>query len=99
MTPFSYVRAPSVAEALRLGAEPGAMFLAGGTNLVDLAKGGVVQPRLLVDVSRLALAEIVPLPDGGLRLGAAARNSDVANHPLVRTRYPLLAQALLGQEG
>jgi xanthine dehydrogenase YagS FAD-binding subunit len=58
-------------------------------------KGGLATPRLLVDVSRLPLAAVEELPQGGLRIGAAARNSDVANHPLVRSRYPLLSQALL----
>ena len=95
MTPFAYHRAASVDEAVRLGMAPGAYFLGGGTNLVDLAKGGVVRPALLVDVSRLPLAEIVETPEGALHVGAMARNSDVANHALVRTRYPLLSQALL----
>jgi xanthine dehydrogenase YagS FAD-binding subunit len=95
MTPFAYHRARSVDDAVRLGASPGAHFLGGGTNLIDLAKGGVVQPLLLVDVSRLPLADVTPLPDGGLRLGAMLRNSDAANHALVRTRYPLLSQALV----
>ena len=95
MTPFAYRRAQSVDDAVRLGLTPGAHFLGGGTNLIDLAKGGVVQPLLLVDVSRLPLAEVTTNPDGGVRVGAMARNSDVANHPLVRTRYPLLSQALL----
>ena len=95
MTPFAYRRAQSVDDAVRLGLAPGAHFLGGGTNLIDLAKGGVVQPTLLVDVSRLPLADVVEAPDGGVRIGAMARNSDVANHPLVRTRYPLLSQALL----
>ena len=95
MTPFDYRRAASIDDAVRLAAHPGAMFLGGGTNLLDLAKGGVVQPRLLVDVSRLALAEVTALPDGGVRIGAMARNADVANHPLVRARHPLLSQALL----
>jgi len=95
MTPFAYQRAQSVADAVRLGASPGAHFLGGGTNLVDLAKGGVVQPLLLVDVSRLPLAEVTASADGGARIGAMARNSDVANHPLIRTRWPLLSQALL----
>ena len=95
MTPFAYHRARSVDDAVRLGAAPGAHFLGGGTNLVDLAKGGVVMPLLLVDVTRLPLADVTPLPDGGLRLGAMLRNSDAANHALVRTRYPLLSQALL----
>ena len=95
MQPFGYRRAASVDEAVRLGKAPGAHFLGGGTNLLDLAKGGVVQPLLLVDVSRLPLAEVVATPEGGVRIGAMARNSDLANHALIRTRYPLLSQALL----
>ena len=95
MTPFDYRRATSVDDAVRLAAQPGAMFLGGGTNLIDLAKGGVVQPRLLVDVTRLPLADVAVLPDGGVRIGAMARNTDAANHPLVRMRYPLLSQAFL----
>ena len=95
MTPFAYHRAATVDEAVRLGMAPGAHFLGGGTNLVDLAKGGVVRPALLVDVSRLPLADVVETPDGGVRIGAMARNSDVANHALIRTRHPLLSQALL----
>ncbi|WP_157270826.1 FAD binding domain-containing protein [Azohydromonas aeria] len=96
MNPVAYQRAGSVEEALRLAQAPGAAFLGGGTNLIDLMKGGIATPRLLVDVSRLPpLAGISELPAGGLRIGAAALNSDVANHPLVRSRYPLLSQALL----
>src|SRR5204863_9105571 len=89
MNAFGYRRAANVDEALRLGQEPGAMFIGGGTNLLDLVKGGVATPQRLVDVSRLPLADIAELPDGGVRIGAMARNSDVANHTLVRTRYPL----------
>jgi len=95
MTPFAYRRATSIDDAVRRGAEPGAHFLGGGTNLIDLAKGGVVRPLLLVDVSRLPLAEVAATPDGGVRIGAAVRNADLANHALIRTRYPLLSQALL----
>ena len=95
MTPFAYRRAASVDDAVRLGLAPGAYFLAGGTNLIDLAKGGVVQPALLVDVSRLPLAEVAETAEGGVRIGAMVRNSDLANHPLIRTRHPLLSQALL----
>ncbi len=95
MTPFAYRRAQTVDDAVRLALTPGAHFLGGGTNLIDLAKGGVVQPMLLVDVSRLPLADVGETPDGGVGIGAMARNSDVANHPLIRTRYPLLSQALL----
>jgi xanthine dehydrogenase YagS FAD-binding subunit len=95
MTPFDYRRAVSVEDAVILAARPGAMFLGGGTNLIDLAKGGVVRPRLLIDVSRLPLDDVTDLPDGGLRIGAMARNTAVANHPSIRTRYPLLSEALV----
>jgi xanthine dehydrogenase YagS FAD-binding subunit len=72
-----------------------AHFLGGGTNLVDLMRLGVETPGSLVDVSRLPFASIEETDGGGLRIGAAVRNSDLAAHPLVRERYPLLAQALL----
>ncbi|WOI44114.1 xanthine dehydrogenase family protein subunit M [Acidovorax sp. BLS4] len=74
---------------------PQAKFLAGGTNLIDLMKEDVVRPQWLIDVSRLPLASIEALPDGGVRLGAMARNADTARHPLVRERYPLLSAAIL----
>lgn len=90
-----YERAANVDDALRLAQQPGTKFIGGGTNLLDLIKGGVEQPLRLVDLNRLALAEIAELPDGGVRIGALARNSDTADHPLIRQRYPLLAQALL----
>jgi xanthine dehydrogenase YagS FAD-binding subunit len=90
-----YERAANVDDALRLAQQPGVKFIGGGTNLLDLIKGGVEQPARLVDLSRLALAEIAELPDGGVRIGALARNSDTADHPLIRQRYPLLTQALL----
>jgi xanthine dehydrogenase YagS FAD-binding subunit len=71
------------------------MFLAGGTNLVDLMRLEVATPERLIDVSRLPLGGIEPLPDGGLRIGAGVRNSDLAGDPVVRQRYPVLAEALL----
>ncbi|MEU4688888.1 xanthine dehydrogenase family protein subunit M [Actinoplanes sp. NPDC023714] len=77
------------------GLEPGAMFLGGGTNLVDLMKLGVATPDVLVDVNRLGLDAITDLPDGGLRIGAGVRNSDLAADPRVRERYPVLSGALL----
>ncbi|HEY1149100.1 MAG TPA: xanthine dehydrogenase family protein subunit M [Pseudoduganella sp.] len=95
MQAIFYDRARDVADAVRLGQQPGARFIAGGTNLLDLMKGDVEHPTRLVDVSRLGLDAIHELPDGGLRIGATARNSDTANHKLVRERYPLLTQALL----
>jgi xanthine dehydrogenase YagS FAD-binding subunit len=95
MQAIFYDRARDVADAVRLGQQPGARFIAGGTNLLDLMKGDVEHATRLVDVSRLGLDAIHELPDGGLRIGATARNSDTANHKLVRERYPLLTQALL----
>jgi xanthine dehydrogenase YagS FAD-binding subunit len=95
MNDVGYERPSSVADAIRLAAQPGAAFVAGGTNLIDLMKGHVAMPTLLVDVNRLPLADVVRRPDGGVRIGALVRNSDLANHVLVREGYPLLSQALV----
>ncbi|MCP2288930.1 xanthine dehydrogenase family protein subunit M [Nocardia amikacinitolerans] len=96
MIPFEYRRAATARDAVAtVSARPDAAYLGGGTNLVDHMKLGVTGPRLLVDVSRLPLAEVEETADGGLRIGAAVRNSDLAAHPLVRTRYPALSMALL----
>jgi xanthine dehydrogenase YagS FAD-binding subunit len=94
--PFAYERAADAAGAVAASRDaPGTVYLGGGTNLVDLMKLGVETPARLVDVSRLPLDAIEALPDGGLRIGAAVRNSDLATSELVRTHYPLLSQALL----
>ncbi len=96
MKPFAYARPGSVAEAVRdVAGEPAAVFLAGGTNLVDHLKLGVARPELVVDVRTLTSREVGDLPDGGLRLGAASTNSEVAADRRVRERYPVLAEALL----
>ncbi|MFG3054808.1 FAD binding domain-containing protein [Kitasatospora sp. NPDC048239] len=96
MRPLGYTRATDVATAVALlAAAPDARALAGGTNLVDLMKLGVERPTLLVDIARLPLDRIEPTPGGGLRIGATVRNSDLAAHPLVRDRYPVLSQAVL----
>lgn len=96
MNPFDYQRASESDTAISaINGSNHAKFLAGGTNLIDLMKNGVERPERLVDINRLPLAKIEPLPDGGLRLGALARNSDTANHPLVRQQYPLLSRAIL----
>ncbi|BCB79711.1 xanthine dehydrogenase family protein subunit M [Phytohabitans flavus] len=90
------MRAGAVAEAVRLvAADRDARFLGGGTNLVDLMRLGVERPGLLVDVSGLPLDQVTETPDGGVYIGAMVRNSDVAAHPLIRERYPALAQAIL----
>ncbi|MCD9120948.1 xanthine dehydrogenase family protein subunit M [Cupriavidus sp. UGS-1] len=95
MHSFDYDRADSLDTALQLGKQPGARFVAGGTNLLDLIKAGVERPQRLVDVGRLPLASIDATPDGGIRIGAMVGNADAADHPLVRAHYPLLRAALL----
>ncbi|RZI84884.1 MAG: xanthine dehydrogenase family protein subunit M [Rubrivivax sp.] len=98
MNNFAYERAGSIDEAIRLRAQPGAAFIGGGTNLLDLMKGGIARPDRLIDINRLPVrdfSQITQLPDGGVRIGAGASNSDAANHPLIRARYPLLTRALL----
>jgi xanthine dehydrogenase YagS FAD-binding subunit len=96
MNPFRYERAADAPSAIALLAQaPNGAFLAGGTNLVDHLKLGVRQPELLVDVTHLPFDRIEPLPDGGVRIGALVRNSDLAADRIIRARYPLLAQALL----
>ena len=79
----------------RWPASPGAKFIAGGTNLVDLMKMDVERPAKLIDVSRLPLDKVEETAGGGLRIGALVRNSDLAYHPLVERRYPVLSSALL----
>src|ERR1700729_3080911 len=95
MKSFSYERATATENAIHSGAARGAKFLAGGTNLVDLMKYGIESPTTLVDINHLDLKEIVAGPDGGVKVGALVRNSDLANHPLIKHQYPLLSQALL----
>jgi xanthine dehydrogenase YagS FAD-binding subunit len=90
-----YDRARDIDEAIALASQPGARYIGGGTNLLDLYKSGVEMPQRVVDITRLPLAQIAELPGGGLRIGALASNTAAANHPLVRRRYPLLAEALL----
>jgi xanthine dehydrogenase YagS FAD-binding subunit len=96
MRPFRYERAEDVSGAVAtLAGERTGEFLAGGTNLVDLMKLEVMRPDVLVDVRRLTSAEIEDLPDGMLRIGAAVTNSELAADARVRSRYPVLSQALL----
>jgi xanthine dehydrogenase YagS FAD-binding subunit len=96
MNPFRYERVNDASSALALLAQdPNAVFLAGGTNLVDHMKLGVRHPDLLIDITRLPYDRIESLPDSGLRIGATVRNSDLAADRTIRTRYPMLAQALL----
>jgi xanthine dehydrogenase YagS FAD-binding subunit len=92
---ISYAVPASVEEAVAtVAGTRGAVYLGGGTNLVDLMREGIATPSLLVDVSRLPMADIVE-SDGGLVIGAAVRNTDLAAHPVVRQRYPVLSQAIV----
>ncbi|RRS04711.1 xanthine dehydrogenase family protein subunit M [Aquabacterium soli] len=96
MKPFTYERARTPAEAAAAIAQhPGARFIAGGTNLLDLMKLQVETPPHLVDVNTLALDKIEPTPEGGLRIGALVRNTDLAADPRVRRDYAVLSRALL----
>ncbi|MEX5746111.1 xanthine dehydrogenase family protein subunit M [Massilia sp. X63] len=95
MNPFTFTQAGDIDAALARLATPGVRPIAGGTNLLDLMKEGVMQPDELVDINGLGLDTIEEAPGGGLRLGALARNADTAYHPLVRERYPLLSAAIL----
>jgi len=95
MRSFTYERATDARGAVTAVSRPGAKFISGGTNLLDLMKLEVERPSHLVDISRLPLTDIEELPDGGLRIGAQAANSDTAADARVRTRYSVLTQALV----
>jgi len=96
MNAFTYTRAEDVATAVGAIAGDGvARFIAGGTNLVDLMKANIERPSRLIDITRLPLRAIEPTSDGGLRIGALVTNTDLAYHPEIERRYPLLSRAIL----
>ena len=96
MNNFGYARAADVVDAIRqIAADPAASFIAGGTNLIDLIKENVARPSRLIDITHLPLKTVEPTQDGGLRIGALVPNSDLAYHPQIAARYPLLASAIL----
>ena len=96
MKTFDYVRPNTLSEAIAAAAEPGAAYLAAGTNLLDLMKGGMTRPDRLVDITRLpGLDRIEPLPDGGIRIGTLVRNADLAHDADFAKSYPAVAEALL----
>ena len=95
MRPFAYLKPVDVEAAVLAAAEPGAKFLGGGTNLVDLMREGIERPDTVVDVTGLPFDTVDELPGGGLRIGALVRNSALAADRRVRTRYPMLSQALV----
>lgn len=94
MTPFSYARPMDVADAVRQGRAAGARFLGGGTNLVDLMRETIERPTSLIDVTALS-TDICDQPSGGLKIGAGARNTAVAEHQRVRRHYPMLTRAIV----
>jgi len=94
MKTFDYVRPATIAEAVAAASQPGA-YLAGGTNLLDLMKGGITQPHRLVDVNHLpGLDAIEPLADGGVRIGARVRNADLAHDAAFARHFPAVVEAL-----
>ncbi len=95
MINFEYARASDVADAVRrIVANPKAKFIAGGTNLVDLMKMDIERPAQLIDISRLPLTKVEETADGGVRIGAMVPNTDLANHPLIEQRYPIISSAI-----
>jgi xanthine dehydrogenase YagS FAD-binding subunit len=94
MTPFSYIKPADVAQAINL-VGPASRFIAGGTNLLDLMKENIAHPEHLIDITGLPLKDVRETPGGGLMIGALVSNADLAWHPLIETRYPLLSQAVL----
>src|SRR5215813_12986941 len=96
MINFQYARASDVADAVRqIAADPTAKFIAGGTNLIDLMKEDVERPSRLIDISQLPLKTVEETAGGGLKIGALVPNSDLAYHPLIEQRYPMLGSAIL----
>ena len=96
MNNFAYTCASDVADAVRqIAADPAARFIAGGTNIVDLMKENVTRPSRLIDITHLPLKTVEETPGGGVRIGALVPNSDLAYHPLIEKRYPIVASAIL----
>ncbi len=96
MNNFEYARATDIGDAVKLiAADPQAKFIAGGTNLIDLMKYDVMRPARLIDITHLPLKTVEETAGGGVRIGALVPNSDLAYHPLIEKRYPLLSSAIL----
>ncbi|TIN25540.1 MAG: xanthine dehydrogenase family protein subunit M [Mesorhizobium sp.] len=96
MRDFDYIRPATIPDAIAAAAEPDSAYLAGGTNLLDLMKGGITSPGRIIDISRLPeLNRIERLADGGVRIGALVRNADLAHDAAFAKSYPAMAEALL----
>ncbi|MEB0044568.1 MULTISPECIES: xanthine dehydrogenase family protein subunit M [unclassified Pseudomonas] len=94
MNPFQYSKPDSIQDAVHL-AGPASRFIAGGTNLLDLMKENLTRPEHLIDITGLPLGDVTETDAGGLMIGALVSNADLAWHPLIEQRYPLLSQAIL----
>jgi xanthine dehydrogenase YagS FAD-binding subunit len=94
MNPFSYSKPTDVSQAINLSG-PATRFIAGGTNLLDLMKENIARPEHLIDITGLPLSDVQETANGGLMIGALVSNADLAWHPLIEQRYPLLSQAVL----
>ena len=92
---FTYTRATDAAQAVSAATDKDVRFVAGGTTLLDLMKLDVERPTRLIDINHIGLDTVEKLPNGGLRIGALVRNSDLAHHPVVQSEYSVLPQALL----
>src|ERR1700742_3493710 len=95
MEPFKLVRAQNDQSAIRAALTGASKFIAGGTNVLDLMKLNIERPKQLIDINKLPLYGVEELPDGGVRIGALVKNSDLAYHPLIQKKYPVLSEALL----
>ncbi len=96
MKPFTYIKATEPAAAIEeIATQNGAKWLGGGTNLIDLMRENIEQPDTVIDITHLPFNAIIELPDGSLQIGALVRNAQLAAHPLIRQRYPVLSEAIL----
>ena len=96
MKPFTYIQATEAVDAIaQVASNPGAKFLGGGTNLIDLMRENIEQPDAVIDVTHLPFTQVTDLPDGRVQIGALVRNSHLAANQLIRQRYPVLAEAIL----
>jgi xanthine dehydrogenase YagS FAD-binding subunit len=95
MEPFKLIRVQNDQSAINAALTNGSKFIAGGTNALDLMKLNIETPKQVIDINKLSLYQLEELPDGGVRIGALVKNSDLAYHPVIQKKYPVLSQALL----